>query len=172
MGVRVEIRDDVLVRVQDVFDGQPHVSRVFPGWYVLFAEGEGQPLRFGYVRVVEEGTQTLLVADTVSATHQHAPVERISWASVLGAENGFVRRIYLISEGERRIGPREVYTMGWGEESHGIGFIRRKKSPSGSVYVDRVDERNWRVREGEPRGQNQGSRTATGETETISSEGV
>ena len=145
MGVSLEIREDGLYRVQTVFD-QFHVSKVFPGWHVLFLDEKGMK-RMGYVRKVDNDLLVLHIMDSIvldrsSAWHQ-TPSEPVPMSRVLKAEFGYSRPKGVIYEGKKKVGIREVFMIG---EDSTVGFIMRKQSEHGQVYVDKRDG-NWYIRQ-------------------------
>jgi hypothetical protein len=143
MAVRLEIRDGGFYRVQDVFDRQ-HVSRIFPGWHILFTDAQGVK-RVGYVRSINEERKTLRIIDGVQYPNAPYPVnvsEVIPWENVLAAGMGYSRSKREVYEGSRKIGVREVFMI---REDADVGFIARKASATGRVYVEKRNGR-WEVR--------------------------
>jgi hypothetical protein len=142
MSVSIEIRDDGLYRVQDVF-GKFHVSQVFPGWHILFLDEQGVK-RMGYVHKVDNDLLTLRIMDALVLNMPilQIPIEIVPWSRVLMAGNGYSRPKHVIYEGKKKIGLREVFMIG---EDSTVGFIARKQSEHGRVYVEK---RNgvWEVR--------------------------
>lgn len=141
MAVRLEIKEDGLYRVQDVFDGKQHISKVARDWHVLFIDDAKQK-RLGYVLKVDELLLQLHVVDEVVHRNPHSfdvEPEIIDFSRVLEASNGYLRPKYEVYT-ERRKSRREVWVL---EYTSHTGHIA---TTSGiRMYVERVDGQ-WRVR--------------------------
>ena len=145
---RLEFRENEVVNIQEVFEGEnPITRRVGHGWHILFTDADGRK-RFGYVLKVDLEQRQFSVLDDVAYPNAPSPVsaqgEMVPFDAVVIAESGFSwLRDQPVYGAGKSIGKRQVATLLGGRERDAeVGWLDRR---AGRVYVDRVDGK-WRIR--------------------------
>ncbi len=148
MDRRVEIRNDGMFTIQDVYD-KPIVQQVTHGWHVLFTDTNGHK-RFGYVLHVDVEHRLLSVLDAVAYPNAPSPLgaqgETVPFDSVIIAQQGF-NWLYdeAIYKAGRKIGKRRIAIIIKGRERDAdVGWLDRR---DGRVYVDKQQGDRWFIRE-------------------------